>query len=190
MEAYFNCVPDTPLQDRIQEGTVLTIMELIPKILANPYNSSYRASMQWASTLCWNGWLQAGINPGSPMHQIGHVITARFGVTHGATLGILMPSFFRYMLDRRVDRFAHFGRRLFNLEGLDKEIAPKAIDMFEAFIASVGVQTHLSQVGICESDIEAIAADVERVSCDKDGHLPSVPPVGRKDIENILRLAL
>ncbi|MDD4772144.1 MAG: iron-containing alcohol dehydrogenase [Eubacteriales bacterium] len=190
LEAYFNCVPDTPLQDRLQEGTILTIMELIPKILNDPYNKTLRANMQWASTISWNGWLQAGINPGSPMHQIGHVISARFGVTHGATLGIIMPSFFRYVLNHRVERFAQFGRRIFNLNGSDVDIAKKAIDMFESFIASVGVQTRLSQVGIIESDIKAIAEDVERVSCDEKGHLPSVPPVGKKDIENILRLAL
>ena len=189
-EAYFNCEPDTPFQDRLQEGAVLTIMELLPKILKDPHNADLRASMQWASALCWNGWLQAGVAPRSPMHPIGHVLSARFGVTHGASLGIVMPSFFRYVVDRRIDRFAQFGRRIFNLVGTDEEIAHKAIDLFEQFISENGVQTRLSQVNIVESDITDIAGDVERINCGADGCLPSNPPVNRADIEAILRLAL
>ena len=35
-----------------------------------------------------------------------------------------------------------------------------------------------------------LAEDVERVNCGLDGCLPSDPPVNRKDIEAILRMAL
>lgn len=38
---------------------------------------------------------------------------------NGASLGIVMPSFFRYVVDRRIDRFAQFGKRIFNLTGTD-----------------------------------------------------------------------
>lgn len=192
MEAYFNCVPDTPLQDRLQEGAIVTIMELLPKVLKNPSDISLRTNIQWASTLCWNGWLQAGINPGSPMHQIGHVLTARFGITHGATLGIVMPAFFRYVMERRLGRFAQFGRRVFGLSGSDAEVAPKAIDMFERFISDMGVETRLSRAGVRVDDktLEAAAGDVERVSCNAEGFLASDPPVGREDILKILKAAL
>lgn len=190
LEAYFNCEPDTPLQDRLQEGTVITIMELIPEILNDPLNVSLRAKMQWAAALCWNGWLQLGIAPRSPMHQIGHVLSARFGITHGATLGIIMPAFFRYVLPHRIDRFAQFGRRIFGLDGENPVIAEKAIDLFEDFISGTGVQTKLSQVGVGEADFDAVASDVVRVSCDADGFLPSDPPVDKNGIIEILRLAL
>ena len=189
-EAYFNCEPDTPFQDRLQEGAVITIMELLPKILKDQLNAGLRASMQWTSALCWNGWLHAGVAPRSPMHPIGHVLSARYGVTHGASLGIVMPSFFRYVVDRRLDRFAQFGRRIFGLEGTDRQVAYKAIDLFEKFIKESGVQTRLSQCGIAESEISVIADDVRRINCGADGCLPSNPPVNRDDIEAILRLAL
>ena len=191
MEAYFNCVPDTPFQDRLQEGSIITIMELLPQVLKDPNNTSIRASIQWASTLAWNGWLQAGAAPASPMHQIGHVLSSRFGVTHGASLGIVMPGFFKYVCGRRIERFAQFGERvLFLNEASQKETAYKAIEMFEKFIDSVGVQTKLSQVGITADKIEFIASEVEKISCDKEGYLPSDPPVDREDIIKILKLCL
>lgn len=192
LEAYFNCVSDTPLQDRLQEGTVVTIIDLVKKILADPANVALRSSMQWASSLAWNGWLQAGINPGSPMHQIGHVLSARHGVTHGATLCIVMPAFFRYVVNERAERFVLFGEKMLGLDLSNLPVldgANKAIDTFEAFIKSVGVQTKLSQVNIFEDEFEDIANDVVRISCNSEGFLPSNPPVGRNGIIEILKLA-
>lgn len=193
LEAYFNCVPDTPLQDSIQEGTVATIIDLSQKVLADPGNIALRSNIMWASTIAWNGWLQCGIAPGSPMHQIGHVLSARYGVTHGATLGIIMPAFFRYVAPQRTERFLQFGERMLglNLKDMpDLEGAYHAIDVFEEYIASVGVQTKLSQVNIPESAFEEITNDVVRISCDINGNLPSNPPVGKEGILAVLKLAL
>ena len=193
MEAYFNCAPDTPLQDRLQEADVATIMDLSKKVLADPKNVALRSSIMWASTLAWNGWLQCGIAPGSPMHQIGHVLSARFGVTHGATLGIIMPAFFRYVAPQRADRFVRLGEKMLGLDlsnMTELEGAYRAIDAFEEYIASVGVQTKLSQVNIPESAFEDIANDVVRISCDANGNLPSNPPVGKEGILAVLKLAL
>lgn len=193
LEAYFNCVPDTPLQDRLQEADVITIMDLSKKILKDPQNISLRSNIMWASALAWNGWLQCGIAPGSPMHQIGHVLSARFGVTHGATLGIIMPAFFRYIAPQRAKRFVQFGERMLGLDlkGMTElEGAYRAIDVFEEYISSVGVQTKLSQVNIEKSAFEDIVNDVVRISCDINGNLPSNPPVGKEGILAVLKLAL
>lgn len=192
LEAYFNCVPDTPLQDRLQEGAVVTLMELGRRVLRDPADVALRANIQWASSLAWNGWLQAGIDPGSPMHQIGHVLSARYGVTHGATLGIVMPAFFRYVAPQRADRFVQFGERMLGLDlaGMAPlDGAYRAIDAFERFIEEMGVQTRLTQVNVPEADFAAIADDVVRVSCNAAGYLPSDPPVGRDGILEVLRLA-
>lgn len=83
--------------------------------------------------------------------------------------------FFRYVVDKRIDRFAQFGRNIFGLEEADKDVAYKTIDLFEKFISDNGVQTKLSQCNIAESEKSIIAEDVRRINCDKDGYLPSTP---------------
>ena len=191
MESYFNAAPNTPFQDRLQEGTIQSIMELLPKVLDNPFDASLRASIQWASTLAWNGWIQAGVSPRSPMHAIGHVLSARYGVTHGATLGIVMPAFFKYVYKCRVSRFCQFAARVLNMEASETEAtAFAAIEKFEAFIDSVGVQTRLGQVGVDASQFELIASDAIKLNGDKSGFLPSDPPLDKTDIKNVLMLAL
>ncbi len=193
IESYFNCVDDTPLQDRLQEGVILTIMELVEKILIDPANVSLRANIQWASVLAWNGWIQAGVNPGSPMHQMGHVISARFGVTHGATLGMIMPAWMRYIYRQRLDRYVQFAQRIFGINPNGRnpeEVALEGIDAFEEFIKRVGVPTRMSQAGVSAHDIDAMVEEVARISFNADQTLASRPPVGREGVKAVYMGAL
>ncbi len=193
MESYFNGADDTPLQDRLQEGTIRTIMELVRKILINPGDVALRANIQWASVISWNGWIQAGVNPGSPMHQLGHVLSARHNITHGATLALIMPSWMRYTWRNRLERYQQFAERIFDIkqEGRKaEEIALEGITRFEAFLKSVNMPAHMSEFGVKEAEIEAMANDVARISFDASGHLASRPAVGMEGVLAVYRGAL
>lgn len=202
MESYFNGDQHSPVQDRTQEGLIKSIMDELPQILANPSDVTHRANIQWASTLCWNGWMQAGLNATTPMHNMGHVLSAQFNVTHGVTLAIFMNSFFRYtanLNDERAARFAQLGEYLFGLkrEGrADKDVANEFVDKFVEYMNSVGVPntfTQLKQVcgiEITEKDFDMIADEVVRLGCDANGNLPSIPAIGRDGIMATLRLSL
>lgn len=188
MESYFNCSDGTPLQDRLQESVILTIMELVEKIMKDPTNVDLRASIQWASVLAWNGWIQAGITPGSPMHQLGHVLSARYNVTHGATLAIIMPSFLRYNYRGWIERYVQFAERIFGIDATGRdpeEVALEGIDRFEAFMKSLGMPTRLSEVNVPADDIDTMVEDVARVSFNAAGTLASRPPVGREGVKAV-----
>lgn len=62
LEAYLNGDQFSPLQDRLHEGILVTIMSELRAVLADPENVDHRANIQWASTLAWNGYIQAGLN--------------------------------------------------------------------------------------------------------------------------------
>jgi len=193
IESYFNCVDDTPLQDRLQESVILTIMDLVEKILDDPNNVSLRGNIQWASVLAWNGWIQAGVTPGSPMHPLGHVISARHNVTHGATLGIIMPAWMKYVYSQRVDRYVQFAQRIFGIDmnyGTFEEIALEGIRRFEEFIKRVGVPTKMSEVGIKADEIDAMVEDVARINFNASNTLNSRPPVGREGVKAVYQGAM
>ena len=195
LEAYLNGDQNSPIHDRIQEGLVMGIMDELQYALQDPTNIEHRANLQWASTLCWNGWMQAGLNATTPMHQLGHVLSARYNTTHGVTLAIFMNAFFRYTANlnaERAHRFATLGKRIFNLSdaGMDDlALANAFVDRFVEFMKSVGVPTTLAEANIPESEIEAIADDVIAHGCDSNGNLPSIPPIGRDGIIATLKLA-
>ena len=76
METFLNVEDEARLQRRMALSVILTLMELARGLMQDPTNLELRARVQWAAALAWNGWTNAGAPHGSPMHQIGHVISA------------------------------------------------------------------------------------------------------------------
>jgi alcohol dehydrogenase YqhD (iron-dependent ADH family) len=193
METYLNGVDDTPLQDRLLEGVITTIMENVGKALEDPNNVKVRAHLQWASVIAWNGWFQAGIGGWAPMHQLGHVLSARHNVTHGASLAIVMVAWMKYLYEYRLERYVQFADRILGMDVKGKEsdaVAQAAIDQFDSFLKDIGVPTRLSDCKISENEIDPMVNDVVRISFGPDGKLNSRPPIDRKQVKAIYNLAL
>lgn len=195
LEAYFNGDQNSPLQDRLHEGILVTIMQELQEVLKNPANVEHRANIQWASTLAWNGYLQSGLNATTPMHQMGHVLSALFNTTHGVTLAIFMDAYFRYtctLTPERAARFALLGQKIFGLargEKTDEQLAQETVGRVVAFMDSVGVPHTLAGAGVPAAQIERIADEIVKHGCDAKGNLPSIPPIGREGILRILEMA-
>lgn len=192
MEFYINGYYDAPMNNRIQEGVILTVMENIHKVLENPNDIAARAHLQWAAIVALNGWSQPG-DAWTPMHQLGHVLSARHNVTHGATLSIIMPAWMKHLHRRRQDIYIQFAERIFGIDTKDRDpesVAIDAITRFEAFLKDIGVPTRLSDVNISADEIDAITDDVVKISFGEDGKLNSRPPVDREDVKKVYELAL
>lgn len=186
-ESYFNGAPDTNLdvQDRLQEGLIRTVLDNFPRVKAQPDSTDLRGVMQWASAIALNGWILSGTYGWAPMHQLGHVLSARYGATHGATLAVIMLAWLRFWAKRKDNaRYVQFAQRIFSQE------LPEAIETFEHYILDAGVQTRISQFGATAEDIPALTEDVVQVSFGTDGLLASVPPITREDVQEIYTLAL
>jgi len=125
----------------------------------------------------------------------GHVLSARYNTPHGVTLAIFMDSFLRYTATRNAEREARFallGSKVFGLrreEMTEREAAQKTVELFVAFMDEIGVPHTLTAAGVPTADIEIIADEIVAHGCDAKGMLPSIPPIGRDGILEILHLA-
>ena len=192
LEIYINSQSDTPLQHYFQEGVMRTVMENVPKALENPADLEARANLQWASTCAINGWSYPG-DGWTPMHQVGHQLTARHGVNHGASLSIIMPAWMETFKDRRPEQYLRFAKRVMNVHPpgkLKREIIDEGLGRFRAFLNGIGAPTSLDAVNITEDDLPEIINGVARVSFGADGQLACNPPVSRDDLLAVLRKAL
>lgn len=191
LEFHLTGFDDAPMNNRIQEGVMLTVKENIDKVLKNPNDVTARGHLQWASIIALNGISQPG-DGWTPMHQLGHVISARFDVAHGASLTIVMPAWMKHFYKAQLRRYVQFAERVFEVErnGLTEEgIALEGIKRFEEFLVRIGVPTRLSDVKIGADQIQSLTDDVVKISFGSDGKLNSRPPATRDDIENIFHLA-
>ena len=188
IEAYFNG-EDTrynmTLHDEMQLGVMRAVWKTLPKVLEYPADLQSRGVLMWAASIGLNGWLTSGTFGFTPMHQLGHVLSARYHATHGATLCCMIVAWLRWFADKAEgERYRAFAREFFGTT------AEEAANILEQNMRANGVQTRISQFGATEEDIDSLADAVRDVSFGSDGYLNCVPKLSWENIRELYRMAL
>ncbi len=160
LEGYFNNrEPESPLQDRLVEGLMKTVMESTEAIRKDPRNYNARANTMWSATLAFNGLTTAGMGFVSfPAHMIEHSLSALYDIAHGAGLSITLPGWMAYAVNGNPAKFARLGREIFRIEEKDAlKAARQGIVLLKRWFTSIGSPVSLREAGIPESDIGKIA---------------------------------
>ena len=187
MEAYINGDPalDLTLHDRMQEGVMKATLQALEQVWEHPDDVQARGVLMWAATVALNGWLLSGTFAFTPMHQMGHVLSAKYDATHGATLACMMLSWMRYFETREDNaKYVQLAREVF---GCDLRTAREHL---EAMMKAKGVQTRIGEFGVREEDLDELTDTVVSVSFGPDGKLNGHPKMTREDIYQCYRLAL
>ncbi len=167
LEGYFNNrEPESPLQDRLVEGIMKTVMESTDVILKDPQNYNARANVMWSATLAFNGLTTAGMGLISyPAHMIEHSLSALYDVAHGAGLSIILPGWMSYAAKKNPSKFARLGRTIFGINDTDdRNAAVQGVACLKRWFSVIGSLTSLKEAGIPESDIEKIAENSEALA--------------------------
>ncbi|MBP5227571.1 MAG: iron-containing alcohol dehydrogenase [Kiritimatiellae bacterium] len=192
LEIYINGQDECDLLHAWQLALMRTIVENLPKALADPSDAHARTESIWCATCALKGWASPG-DAWTPMHQVGHVLTSRHGINHGSSLAIIMPAWMAYHKALKPERYAQFATKVMGIcphGKSDDELAEAGIDAFRAFIKISGVPTTLGEKGVTEADIPGIIEGVRTVSFNADGVLASNPPVTAEALAEILKQAL
>ncbi len=192
LEIYLNGETDSDLQHYFQEGVMRTVIDNAPKVMADLSNLQARAHLQWAATCAINGWASPG-DAWTPIHQVGHVLTSRHKVPHGASLAILMPHWMTLFWSRKPEQFARFATNVMMVDPAGKStecVIKEGVKRFKAFLDSIGVGLTMSDFNITKKDVDPIVEGVVKVSFGSDGYLACNPPVSREDIKQLLEMAL
>ncbi len=144
MEQYLTYPHEGYLQDRIAEGILQTLIEVGPKVVENPKDYALASNFMWSCTMALNGLIQKGVPSDWATHMIGHELTALYGIDHARTLAVIAPSLYKVMFDTKKGKLAQYGKRIFNLEGTEDEIATEAIIKTVEFFHTMGMDTKLS----------------------------------------------
>ena len=149
LEQYLTYPHDGYLQDRISEGILQTLIEVGPKVVADPKNYALASNFMWSCTMALNGLIQKGVPNDWATHMIGHELTALYGIDHARTLAIIGPNLYKALFDTKKEKLAQYGKRIFNLEGTDEAVAQEAIAKTVQFFHTMGMETKLSD---CTND--------------------------------------
>lgn len=153
-EQYLTYPAGASLQDRFAESILLTLLEYTPKVFANPKDYQARANLMWCATWGLNDFIGAGVPTDWATHILGHELTARFGIDHGESLAIVLPSLLNIKRDKKQDKLLQYGERIWNItDGSINERIDKIIDKTRSFFESVGAKTKLNDHNISINDI-------------------------------------
>ena len=146
LEQYMTYPVGALLQDRIAEGILQTLIEIAPKIMANPSDYEAASNLMWSCTMALNGLIQLGVPSDWAVHMMGHELTALYGIDHARTLAIIAPSHYRYNLESKKEKLAQYAERVWNVtEGTVEEKAMAGIEKTEAFLHSLDIKTTLKE---------------------------------------------
>ncbi len=148
-EQYLTYPANGMVQDRFAEGILQTLIEIGERSVSEPDNYDIRANHVWAATLALNGLIGAGVPQDWATHMIGHELTALFGIDHGRTLAIVLPSLLEIQKRQKRDKLVQYAERVWGIhEGSEDEKVALAIGRTRAFFEKLGVKTRLSDYGV------------------------------------------
>jgi NADP-dependent alcohol dehydrogenase len=182
-EQYITVHADSSLQDRFAEGILSTLVEEGPKALASPGDHAARSNIMWSATQALFGAMGAGLPGDWAAHGIGHELTAFYGLDHARTLAIVAPGVWWHQFDRKRDRLARYGARIWGLSGDATELADHAIVRTEDFFGRMGLPTKLSAYGI---DAHEAASRIRARFEERGARLGEQGSLSPIDVEKIL----
>jgi len=187
-EQYLTYPVNGMVQDRFAEGLLQTLIEIGEKSIAEPDNYDIRSNHVWAATLALNGLIGAGVPQDWATHMIGHELTALFGVDHGRTLAIVLPSLLEIQKRQKKAKLVQYAERVWGIhEGDDDEKVELAIGRTRAFFEKLGVKTRLSDYGVGADRIPEVVEQLKAhgmTALSESGDI--TPEVSRKILENAL----
>lgn len=147
LERYFTPVGGNQMTDEIAEGLLRTVIANGKVAYENPKNYDAMSEIMWCGSLSHNGITGLGGEKDFLNHKLGHELSAMFDEAHGATLSAVWGSWARYVYRKDVERFAHYGRSVWNISEEDPEKAALlAIEATEEFWKSIDMPICLGQM--------------------------------------------
>ena len=159
LEQYMTTPGQSRLMDRWAEGILHTVIEIAPKIWENQHDYAVMSEYMLGATLALNDMIRMGVTQDWATHMIGHELTALHGLTHGATLAIVINGTLRVLREQKRGKLLQYGERIWGIaDGSEEERIDRTLEATKKFFRSLGLSTRLSEEGIGETTI----AEIER----------------------------
>jgi NADP-dependent alcohol dehydrogenase len=188
MEQYLTYPVNAPLQDRMAEAILLTLIEQAPKVFEKPTDYDTRASIMWCATTALNGIIGVGVPQDWATHAIGHEITALYDIDHARTLAIVLPGTMEVRRREKREKLLQYAERVWGIrEGDEDSRIDEAIERTREFFESGGIPTRLSAYGIGAEAIPAIVQQLRAHGMTALGeHGDITPEVAARILERCL----
>ncbi|MCR4901867.1 MAG: iron-containing alcohol dehydrogenase [Butyrivibrio sp.] len=190
LERYF--IPDynCAMTDEIAEGLMRTVITNGLILMKDQNDYDAMAEIMWCSSLSHNNITGLGRPKDFSVHKLGHALSARYDITHGASLSAVWGSWAEYLYNYATDRFSQYARKVWHVQNSnDAQASREGILRTIDFFTMLGMPTSLSQlnVEITKKDLQLLALDATK---DDTVKLTHIIPLGAKEVMDIYNAAM
>ena len=192
MERYFSKYEEMTLTDAIAEAILRTVKDSALVVMEHPEDYRQRAQIMWAGSLAHNDLTECGTEKDFATHRLEHELSALFGVTHGAGLAAIWPSWARYVKARHLNRFVRFAVNVMGIENdfsNPDETAEKGICAMEDFYRKMGMPTNIHELLGREITDDEINIMVDKCSRGGTISVGAMEVLGQKEMREIYEMA-
>ena len=173
------------LSDMFEIKAIEMIHRYLPIAVNEPTNPEGRNGMAVAQYVAGMAFSNVGLGVD---HGMAHPLSALHDVPHGVACAMLLPTVMKFNAPAALPKYVDIAKALgVYKEGMtQQEAADAACAEIDNLSRMVGIPAHLSELGITEKDIDALADQAILDVCTPD----NPREVTREDIVNIYRQIL
>lgn len=144
------------MSDMFEIEAIRMISRHLPNAVENPTDAEARNGMAIAQYIAGMAFSNVGLGL---VHGMAHPMGSLFDVPHGVANALLLPTIMEFNMPACLNKYPDIARAMgVNTEGMTAEDASKAaVEAVRALSITVGIPQHLSDLGISEKDIPALA---------------------------------
>lgn len=156
LEAYISTAA-SPFSDAMAEKALELIGKNIRRYVSNRTDVEAAEAMQVGSLFAGIAFSWARLGN---VHAMSHPVSAYFNVPHGVANAILLPTIVEYNALADNGKYRKIYNYISKIPAAEGEFLPEMlVEELKDLNASLGIPASLSEVGVTEDKIEAMAAD-------------------------------
>ena len=144
------------MSDMYELQAIKMIAENLPLAVEEPTNPVGREGMALAQYIAAQAFSNVGLGL---VHGMAHPMGSLHDIPHGVANALLLPTIMEFNMPTRVEKYGVIARHMgVDTTGMTPEQAAQAaVDAVRALSVRVGIPQRLSDLGITEQDIPALA---------------------------------
>ena len=145
------------MSDMYELQAIKMIAENLPIAVDEPTNPVGREGMALAQYIAAQAFSNVGLGL---VHGMAHPMGSLHDIPHGVANALLLPTIMEFNMPTRIKKYGVIAQHMgVDTNGMTpEEAAQAAVDAVRALSVRVGIPQHLSEIGITEADIPALAA--------------------------------
>ena len=190
LDRYFTHSKGNEVTVEIAQALLRTVIKNGRKAFDNPKDYQAMSELMWCGSLSHNGITGLGAEKDFGPHKIGHELSAKYDVAHGASLSAIWKAWAEYVYMEEPDRFAQYARTVWGIQEMDSvKAACLGIEATVDFFRSIHMPVSIGELEIGVRPEEELDDMAARATGNDTFTVAKFKELHEKDILEILKKA-